>query len=465
MELKKLFGNKVVKAGSWYTVTNFFTKGIAFLTLPIFTRLLSTEDYGIVSLFTSWVGIFSIIISLDLMGSVGRGKTEFKERYDEFASSILFLSLIIFSIFLTFFILFSDFFSNLVGLEKPLFYLMIFGSYFTFVLNFTLSKFRFEYKYKVTSIITILKALVAVGLSIYLILYVFDQNEYYGRIVGQMSPLFIVGVIFLFYILFKGKKLVDFKYWKFALVLSIPLIPHNISHIINSQFDRIVIDRYVGSAETGIYSFAYNLSMIVTVLLSSINTAWVPWFFEKMEKMDYSNIKNKGKMFRDIFTIGFGLMLLLSPEIVKIMADESYWEGLVILPIVFLGIYFQFLYTFEVNVEFFLKKTSLISLGTMLSAGINVGLNFWLVPKYGYMAAAYTTLISYMFLFIFHYIFTSKVIKMKIFGLKFHSFAIISSFSITIFFIIFQNYLFIRIIGVIGLLFLLYRMLKRFSLN
>ncbi|MDN5341367.1 MAG: hypothetical protein PWP28_242 [Oceanotoga sp.] len=465
MDFKKLFGNKVVKAGSWYTITNFFTKGIAFLTLPIFTRLLNTEDYGIVSLFTSWVGIFSVIISLDLMGSVGRGKTEFKEKYDEYASSILFLSLIIFSIFLSLSFIFSDYLSKLIGLEKTLFYLMIFGSYFTFVLNFTLSKFRFEYKYKTTSIITILKALIAVGISIYLIIYVFDQNKYYGRIIGQMSPLFIVGIIFLFYILIKGKKLIDFKYWKFALSLSIPLIPHNISHIINSQFDRIVIDRYVGSAETGIYSFAYNLSMIVTVLLASTNTAWVPWFYEKMEKLDYVNIKNKGKMFRDIFTIGFGLLLLLSPEIVKIMADESYWEGLIILPIVFLGIYFQFLYTFEVNVEFFLKKTSLISFGTMLSAGINVGLNFWLVPRFGYIAAAYTTLISYMFLFIFHYIFTTRVIKTKVFGLKFHLFAIISSFSITIFFIVFQEYLSIRIIGVVVLFYLLYRKLKRFSLN
>ncbi len=90
MDLKKLFGNKVVKVGSWYTVTNFFTKGISFWTIPIFTRLLSTENYGIVSLFTSWVGTFSIIISLDLMGSVGRGKTEFKEKYNEFSSSILF---------------------------------------------------------------------------------------------------------------------------------------------------------------------------------------------------------------------------------------------------------------------------------------------------------------------------------------------------------------------------------------
>lgn len=90
MEFKNILNNSLVKAGSWYTITNFFGKGIAFLTIPIFTRLLSTEDYGIVSLLTSRVGTFSIIISLDLMGSVGRGKTEFKEKYNEFSSSILF---------------------------------------------------------------------------------------------------------------------------------------------------------------------------------------------------------------------------------------------------------------------------------------------------------------------------------------------------------------------------------------
>jgi O-antigen/teichoic acid export membrane protein len=465
MELKKLFGNRVVKAGSWYTVTNFFTKGIAFLTLPIFTRLLSTEDYGTVSLYNSWVKILYVIISLDLFVSVGRGKVEYKEKYNDFASSILFLSILIFFSFFIILYLFSNFLSNLLGVNKSIYYLMIFASYFTFVFNFTLEKFRYQYKYKVTTLLTILYSIASVFLSIYFITDINNDNKYLGKILGQFIPLSVLAISFLILIFYKGRDFINIKYWKFALLLSIPMIPHNIAAIINSQFDRIVIERYVGISETGIYSFVYNLSMVVTVLLNSLNSAWNPWFFEKMNESEFKNIKEKASYLRNIFLIFYSLILFLVPEIIRLMADEKYWSGLSLVPIIFLGLFFQFLYIFEVNVEIFFKKTSLISLGTILSAAINVGLNFWLVPKFGYIAAAYTTLISYMFLFIFHYIFTSKVIKMKIFGLKFHLFAIISSFSITIFFIIFQDYLFIRIIGVIGLLFLLYRMLKRFSLN
>lgn len=462
MDFKKIFSSKVVKAGSWYTITDLFTKGIAFLTIPIFTRLLSTEDYGMVSIFNTWMAIFWIIISLDFWETIGIAKNEFKEKYDEYTSSIVFLSIIIFIVFLFFSLIFIEFFLKLTNLNFELFIVMIFMAFFSYIQELILSKFRFEYKYKIPSIIIILRVIFSVILSILLILYCFEDNKYLGKIYGNFIPMIPIGVVFIIYILVKGKTLINLKYWKFALITSLPMIIHTLSAKINSQFDRIVIDRYVGSVETGIYSFSYDLSMIISVLILAANRAWMPWLFEKMEKSDYFSIKNKGKIFRDFFSLVYGLLLLLSPEIIKIMADESYWEGLVILPILFLAIYFQFLYSFEVNIELFLKKTSLISIGTFFAAGINVGLNFWLVPKFGYIAAAYTTLISYIFLFIFHYIFTAKVIKTKIFGLKFHLFAIISSFSITLFFIIFQNYLLIRLFGVIVLLYLLYRKLERY---
>jgi len=98
--------------------------------------------------------------------------------------------------------------------------------------------------------------------------------------------------------------------------------------------------------------------------------------------------------FRDLFTVAYIVILFLSPEIIKIVADKRYWIGLSVVPYIFMAYYFNLMYSFEVNVEFYVKKTHLIPIGTILSAALNVILNIIFIPKYGYVAAAITTVIS-----------------------------------------------------------------------
>ncbi|PNR88801.1 hypothetical protein X925_05145 [Petrotoga sp. 9T1HF07.CasAA.8.2] len=457
--IKKIMNNRVVKAGSWYTFTNFFTKGIALLTLPIFTRLLSTTDYGIVSLFTSWAGIFSVIISLDLAWSTQRGKFEFKDDYNRYISSVVFLSLLIFSSFLLLFIIFSDFFSNITSLSKGLFFIMVFHSYFQFMHNLSFAKFQVEYKYKVVSIITIFSSIIGVLLSIYLIRNFFVGSSYLGRILGTFLPNAILSISFIFYFLLKGREFVNLNYWKYALVFSVPFILHNISGIINAQFDRIIINQYLGPSETGIYSFAYNVGMIVSVFFMSINQAYIPYYLEKMENREYKKILFISKNYRNLFIIFYSVILFISPEIVKLMAEKSYWEGLGIIPYIFLAYFFNFMYNFETNTEYYYKKTQYIPIGTMLAAAVNVILNYIFIPKYGYFAAAITTDISYFVLFVFHYLITKYKMKKPMFGLRFHLVSFFAAIGITLSFIIIKDLVFVRyaLAGstlIIGLIFL-----------
>lgn len=457
--LAKILNHKVVKAGSWYTFTNFFTKGLAFLTLPIFTRLLSTADYGTVSLFSSWASIFSVIISLDLAWSVQRGKFEFKENYNKYISSVLFLSLLIFLIFLTIFIIFSNFFLRITNLTSTLFFIMVFEAFFMFVQSFSLAKFRVEYKYKAVSLITIISSIVGIILSIYLIRNVFIKEPYFGKILGNFLPLSVFAIFFIFYFLVKGKELINFQYWKYALVLSVPFILHNISGVINSQFDRIIINQYLGASPTGIYSFAYNLGTIVSVFFMSINQAYIPYYLEKMENREYKKILFISKNYRNLFIIFYSVILFISPEIVKLMAEKSYWEGLGIIPYIFLAYFFNFMYNFETNTEYYYKKTQYIPIGTMLAAAVNVILNYIFIPKYGYFAAAITTDISYFVLFVFHYLITKYKMKKPMFGLRFHLVSLFAAIGITLSFIIIKDLVFVRYalagsILIMGLIFL-----------
>lgn len=462
--IKNILNNKVVKAGSWYTVTNFFTKGLAFLTLPIFTRLLSTADYGTVNLYQSYLNIFVIIFSLDLMASVQRAKFDFKEEYDQFISSVLFLGIISFAGFSIFLLIFQDYFSKLLELDKILLYLIIIHSFFMFVQNFVFAKFRVEYNYKRISIIQIINSSGSILLSIFLITQIFNENRYFGKILGSSIPVVVFGLVLLIYTFSKGKKLINKEFWKYALIISLPLIFHNLSGIINAQFDRILINKYIGASETGIYSFAYNVGMIITVLWSSMNQAWVPWFYEKMEKEDYTTIIKRAKNFRDFFTLVYILILFLSPEIIKIMADESYWEGLFIVPFIFMAYYFNLMYSFEANIEFYTKKTHMIATGTIFAAAINVILNIIFIPKYGYTAAAITTVISNFSLFVFHYLITNYILKIKIFGLKFHIISLIYVSLSTITFIVLQNFLILRIVIIsLGIIFIYFKYKKTFQ--
>lgn len=443
--VKELLKSKVVKAGTWYTLTNFFTIGISFLTLPIFTRLLSTEDYGITSVYSSYLNIFVIVFSLDVVASIQRGKFDFKDNYNQFVSSVLFLGTISFIIFSLLILAFQSFFSKMLDLEPILLYVLLINAFFAFVQNLVLAKFRVEYNYKKISLIQIANSLIGVILSIILITRFFTNTKYLGRILGSSLPVIISGFILLLYIFTQGKEIINKIYWKYALIISVPLILHNLAGIINAQFDRIFINKYIGSSEAGIYSFAYNVGMIIDVLWASTNQAWVPWFYERMDANNYSAIRKRAKNFRDFFTLAYILILFVSPEIIKVMADKRYWDGLVIVPYIFMAYYFNLMYSFEVNVEFYTRKTHLISIGTILGAVINVVLNIVLIPKYGYVIAAVTTVISNFSLFVFHFIIVNYLLRIRIFGIRFHLVSLSYVVIATTVFMVFQNYLLMRI--------------------
>lgn len=449
MGIKSLLNNKVVKAGSWYTITEFFIKGIAFLTIPIFSRLLTPADYGIVSLYMTWVGIFTILISLNLNTSIVKAKYDFEEDFNTFVSSMIFLSMLIFLGYLIIFRIFNDTFLNITGLSTKLFYFMVFQAYFSFIRTSMIVKLRVEYNYKLVSIVSILISVLGVLFSLYLITGIFENKAYLGNIIGNGVLIYISGIIFLAMLIIPGRhKLWKPEYWKYALLISTPMILHSLSSIVNAQFDRIVISRYIGETATGLYSFAYNVGMIILVLTHALDQAWSPWVYEKMKKKEYKTIKSNAAIYRNFFSVAYAGLLYFSPEIIKIMAPKNYWEALGIIPFIFSGYYLIYMYTFEVKTEFFFGKTTFISLGSLVSAIINIVLNIIFVPKYGYFAAAITTTTSYLFLFIFHYFTTSVILKKRVYGIRFHLMSITHMVVITLYFVLFRDVLFMRLIGI-----------------
>ncbi len=446
MEIIKKIKQKIskeIKAGVWYTFGNFFLKGISIITIPIFTRLLTTTDYGQIALYTTWISVFSCIVGLSLNSSVVLGKYDYESTYNQYLSSVLFLSSLSFFCILFIVVIFRESISNIIGFPISIIILMVFQSYFSFVISFNASKYICEYKYKTSLAISLTSTIINVILSVILVLLI-HENKYLGRIFGGAITTSIFGFIIFIFIIFKGKELINKEYWKYALVLSLPMMPHLLSQLILGQSDKIMIDKFIGSSAVGIYSFSYNIGTIVLIFLGSLNNAWVPWFYKKMDLKEYYEIINKTKYYMMLFISLVILLIFTSPELVYFMGPARYRVGIIFIPIIIVSYYFQFLYTLLVNIEFFYKKNFFIPIGTLIAAILNILLNFYFIPRYGYIAAAYTTLVSYIVLFIMHYLVATYLLEINIYKFKFFIKPTLHVIAFTILFYFIRNVVIIR---------------------
>lgn len=412
--------NSALKAGIWYIVCNIITNGMHLITTPIFTRILSQEDYGITVTYNSWLSILTIIATLDLYSCIQLSKIEYDNESDEFLSSILGLSSISVGIFYILFRLTLLIKPNWFGMPNILIEILFAEILFRNAYTLLQTKHRAYLKYKEFVITTIITAVAGQALSAFLVITM-KQDQYLGRILGTAIPFFIAGLFIIIIVFYKGKTFFNRDYWTFGLKLSVPLIPHHLSGNILTQFDRIIINMCVGVSFSALYSLASNYALIVQVVWNSLNNAWIPWFYEQMKTKNITVIQRFVKPYTIFFSIIIIGAVALGPEAIMILGGEAYMDSLCVVPPIILGIYFQFLYSLYSNIEFYHKRTAKLALWTVIAAIANMILNYIFIPRYGYVAAAYTTLISYILLFALHYRTARKLEDQDIYNTKFLS--------------------------------------------
>lgn len=407
-----------IKAGLWYTIGNLLIKGISFLTLPIFTRLLSVHDFGSFNIFLAYENILTIIIALGIPGTIKTAKLEFDEEFNKYISSIISL---IFA-----WALLVGIVGN--GLAIKFFYselwnmytinILIFYSLATALFNILSMKYVIECDYKKNLRMSFVYTFSSVIISVVFCFVIFEQKRFLARIIGNSLPLIVITFILSISFMKKNKAVFNKRYWKYGIVLGFPLIFHSLSLVIMQQVDKLMINQYYGSEVTGIYSLGVNIMTILTIVLSSIDNSWAPWFYTNLDKRNYAELRNKNKylcIFFMYLTIGF---VFISPELVKFMGSDEYRNAIYVLIPLNISVYVNFMYMFSVNQEYYYKKTKYIALGTIFSTILDIILNLIFVPKYGFIAASYTTLASKVALFIVHWIISRRIDKECVVKLK-----------------------------------------------
>ena len=299
---------------------------------------------------------------------------------------------------------------------------------------------------------TTLSAVVASGLAVAAVLYAnnVDFSDIASvRLFANYSIVYGVALIIWFSIFIKGRCFYSPKYWKFSLQLSLPLIGYSIASQILNVSDRLMISKMVGNSAVGVYSTLYTVSSLSLMVWTAINASFEPYLYQNMENPK-SKIKKLSMSMLGMYSLVAILLVYLAPEIVRILATKEYYKGIYIMPPIAGGVYFIAVSNLYSDILVYLKKTKMVMISSAIAAALNVVLNYIMINAYGYMAAAYTTLISYIVMALLLSIWANREFKKYITEIDFvYDNKLISVISIltlviSLFAILIYNYAIVR---------------------
>jgi O-antigen/teichoic acid export membrane protein len=188
-----------------------------------------------------------------------------------------------------------------------------------------------------------------------------------------------------------------------ALAFSLPLVPHALAGWALEMSDRAILTRLLPLQDVGIYSLGYQLGAAMGLMTAAFNAAWVPFLFGILKSEGERAHPKLARLVTYyavmLCFVGLGWSLLVKHAITFIVGPV-FWEAYRITPWVVGGYVLAGLYLIPTNLLFWRRQTRVIPMATLAAGVVNVGLNLWLVPRYGSIAAAWSTAAAYAVLLI-----------------------------------------------------------------
>jgi len=405
---------RLIKGSFTYGVGSLSQKVIGFLLIPVYTRFLTTSDYGIVAVASSVSSILGILLGMGLRGAVVRHYYDYVDSQEEVREYLgtVFLFFLLVGVPIVSILslwgrpLFDAFFSHVPF--HPYIRLTLWTALFGATGGILLSLYRAREQAGHYVALQLGKFLLSLGVIIYFVT-VLQQGA-----LGQIKGSFLAGLVF--FVLFLGltfrESRLAFSKAKLrnALKFGLPLVPHLLSGWVLGMMDRLLLERMTSLSEVGLYSLGYQVGMVMSLIVFAINSAWSPIFYDTAK-----NKTNAKEIFSRMFTLysmvvatlAVGVMLF-SREVILIMAAKEFHEAYVVVPAVAVGYLFEGWYFMSVAPIFYTKRTYIMPFLTGIAAAANIGLNLLWIPSFGMMGAAYATVASFALLFVLTHYFAQR---------------------------------------------------------
>ena len=442
-----------------YLSGDILIKLLGFISLPVYTYFLTPDEYGIFSIFVSYVAIGVIIFTFNTHTSVGRFIYEKDINIGSFLYvtillalvGIVFSSVILYSIDEAYLLETLQFDLEKYGIFLML--LVLLNTLYNIYNQILLAK-------KQSKEYTVLQATKAYGVFAMSLgfLYFYEASS-----ISMIWGLVVVTLFIALYIFYKlyGQLVFSFDIGalKYIFTYSVFLIPYALSSVIMSQIDRIMLGNMVSTYSAGIYSVATVLGLIPLMLYTAISNAWIPNYFQHMDSKNYQKLDKDIQKITLFLAVGIFTLVVFADMIVSVLLNQKYYEALGTIVLLTIGTFFMIMwYLWGINIGY-AKKTIITSIVGILSAVLNVILNLYLIPLYELQGAVYATLISYSFMAFSGYVVSKYILKIHttlLFTLRWAFMIVFLALCIALI-NNFYVYLFFKIIIILGTVFMLYR--------
>lgn len=462
---KKINSTSVsVKAGFWFVICGFIQKSISMISTPIFTRVLSEEEYGISSTFAAWLIIVNLIVTLTLYRSIMNLFVKYENK-ENVLTYVCGLSITISVIWTIVAVMFSKQLSSLMGLSKSLVIAMFIYSIGESIIQCWMIYKRYTYEYKSAIFVTLLLSFVTCFGGVACVLLIKSTAEW--KIYPQVIVYFLVGIIIYFSLFRKNKVFFNSSIWKFSLGFCIGLFPHYISEFILQSSDKIMINYICTSEDVAFYSVAYAVGSLIALFANAINTSFVPYQYQKIQEREFKELSKTANGVQALLALILALLMLFSREIVLIFGGTKYLPCADVIVPICLGVYFNYMFQLFARVQEYYNKKITIVIPSILCAVLNIVLNYIFIKPFGYAAASYTTFFCFALFCFIHYLFYRQTCNKENQGILLYDGRTLFLISIIItifgaFILVIQEHYFIKYIICLALIIIIVLNRKKF---
>ena len=394
-------GRRLAGAAAIYTAANVANSALPFLLLPILTRVLTPEEYGLVALFTTLTSAFTALAGLSVHGAVNVRYFDASIDHPRYvgtalavlgASSVLLLAGVLVA---------APWLSSWMHLSTPWLALAVCVAAAQFISQLRLTMWQVRgdaLRYGAFQV-----GQTALNLTLSLLMIALGMG-WQGRGAGYAVAIVAFAVIGLV-TLERSSKIdwhVDRAYAKDALRFGVPLIPHVLGTLFIASSDRLIVARLLSVHDAGIYAAGMQIGLVVTMLADAAVKALGPWLYSNLTLADEAT---KRKVVRATYAffvaialtaIGFGLV---APRLLLLVGEEFRASESVVLYIA-LGGAFAGMYLMVVNYIFFARRNGFLSTASLAVGIFNLMASYLLVERHGAVGAAQAYAASQALLFV-----------------------------------------------------------------
>lgn len=443
-----------IKVGFWYTLSTFLTRGIAFITTPIFSRIMTKSDYGEFSNYASWMATLLILVSAELYNTLSRAYYDYKEDYSKYISSIVICSCLSSVLFYALFLLSGSWIYRFVNIPPQYVHIMFFTMMCMSCRSVFLTREKTLYRYKNVVLISILGTLLPIIISVILVWKADSADQLSARIYGFYVPSSMVGFTCACILIFQG-RMFRWEHVRYALKIAVPLLVNYLTVYLLTSTNVIITKSSFGADKAAIVSISTSVIHILTTLFQALSGALTTWIMDNLEQ------KNYGKLRREIFLYVIGIstlalgVILLAPEVVLVLGGKSYLAAVELIPFLVLSVLIQSMMTVFTIILTYDKNIKITAIAAGIVAVVSILAKIWLLPVFSLQSLSVINAIAFAVLFAVNYFLVHRAGYAGVINIKGYTILIVFIGLICAFSFYFYNNSPARyaLIGAIGLCF------------